>query len=382
MMAKVELFYEPVEILNQLSDEYTAEMSEKQSAFLCGLLKKYRPQKLVEIGVAAGGTTSVILNCISMLNLETEMVSIDLNTDFYRDKSKKTGYLAEECKKILGKQFNHTLYTGKYAVEYLKEIGKDIDFLILDTVHSLPGEFLDFLAFYPFLKQGAVVVLHDIALNYCHINPDGFATKLLLDTVVAEKFIEKDEDGNLLNIGAFMITGDTGRYIGNVFSALTISWKYMPGREELLLYREIYKEHFSSENLELFDMAVSMNQKILDKRKHINQEEFIKIYTLIERLKRKEGVYIYGCGYFGKRIKTLFERCGIRFKGYLISDGQNRDKNDKMVFYLSDVDFDETKDTIFIGVNYSIQAEVLAKLSERGIKDYILPENYIYKYLD
>lgn len=67
MISNTEPFYEPVNILKQLSGEYTAEMSEEQSAFLCGLLKKYRPNKIVEIGVAAGGTTAVMLNCIALL---------------------------------------------------------------------------------------------------------------------------------------------------------------------------------------------------------------------------------------------------------------------------------------------------------------------------
>ena len=124
------MFYEPVVILDQLTSEYSAEMSNDQLAFLCGLIEEYRPNKIVEVGVSAGGTTAVILNCISMLKLKPEFYSLDLSTLFYRDQRKQTGYLAEECKKILGSEVKHSLYTGKYAVEYLEEIGADIDFLI------------------------------------------------------------------------------------------------------------------------------------------------------------------------------------------------------------------------------------------------------------
>ena len=173
MISNTEPFYEPVNILKQLSGEYTAEMSEEQSAFLCGLLKKYRPNKIVEIGVAAGGTTAVMLNCIALLGLEAELFSIDLSENFYRDSDKKTGYLAEECKTILKRKFEHTVYTGRYAVEYIDDIGEDIDFLVLDTVHSMPGEILDFLAYCPHLKTGCVVVMHDISLNHFIDNTDG-----------------------------------------------------------------------------------------------------------------------------------------------------------------------------------------------------------------
>ena len=189
MIQNVELFYEPVQILSRLSNEYTAEMSEGQLAFLCGLIKKYSPEKIVEIGVAAGGTTAVILNCINMLNLKTQLFSVDLLEDFYENPSKKTGYLAEEYKAILNKQLNHTLYTGKYAVERINDIDKDIDFLVLDTVHVLPGEILDFLAYYPYLKKGCVVVLHDTAMNQYSDNKDAFATRILLSSVTALKIL-------------------------------------------------------------------------------------------------------------------------------------------------------------------------------------------------
>ena len=40
------------------------EMSEFESAFLCGLLNKFQPKKILEVGVAAGGTTAIILQCM------------------------------------------------------------------------------------------------------------------------------------------------------------------------------------------------------------------------------------------------------------------------------------------------------------------------------
>lgn len=89
MKTDTQLYYEPISILDLLQARSKVEMSPRQLAFLCGLIKEYKPQKIVEIGVAAGGTSSVILNCISLLGLETEMYSIDLSPYYYRDRSKK-----------------------------------------------------------------------------------------------------------------------------------------------------------------------------------------------------------------------------------------------------------------------------------------------------
>lgn len=376
------MFYEPAGILDQLADEYSAEMSDEQLGFLCGLIKEYKPQKIVEVGVAAGGTTAVVLNCISMLPLEAQFYSLDLSTSFYRNQSRKTGYLAEECKKILG-GVKHTLYTGKYAVEYLEKIGDNIDFLILDTVHSMPGELLDFLAFYPYLKQGAIVVLHDIVLNLFYNQPNAFATKVLLDAVAAEKFYGMDGD-SLLNIGAFVTNSDTGRYIDNVFSALTLTWKSFPKKEALSLYREFYQKHYDNGNMELFDVAVRMNyrnrEQRLNEKKSKKKEELLQIYKWIEEIKQKKRVYIYGCGYYGKKFYGLLDLLGICLGGFLVSDGQEKTGMEN-VYYLSEVDIDTTKEAILLGVDASLYEDIGARLSERGIKEYVIPPKFMYGYL-
>lgn len=36
-------------------------MSEFDSAFLCGIIKKQKPKKILELGIASGGTTAIIM---------------------------------------------------------------------------------------------------------------------------------------------------------------------------------------------------------------------------------------------------------------------------------------------------------------------------------
>ena len=143
-----------------------AEMTFEQLEFLEHLLEENAPKKIVEIGVAAGGTSVVILEKIREMNIETSMYSLDLSNEYYRDKSQKTGYLIDDyLAQYPNPKVKHQKMTGDYAVNFIDSIGNEIDFLILDTVHSLPGEILDFLAIFPFLKSDAIVVLHDIMLN-------------------------------------------------------------------------------------------------------------------------------------------------------------------------------------------------------------------------
>lgn len=375
MISDVELFYEPVQILSKISDEYTAEMRDGQLAFLCGLIKKFRPEKTVEIGVAAGGTTAVMLNCIHMLNLKTQLFSIDLSEDFYENPSRKTGYLAEECKSILNKQLNHTLYTGKYAVERIDDIGKDIDLLVLDTVHVLPGEILDFLAYYPYLKKGCVVVLHDTAMNQYSDNKDAFATRILLSSVAALKILYEDA-----NIAAFIVSEDTTQYMDNIFSALMVTWKYLPGQQEIQLYRDYYSKYYSSENLKMFDMALEMNRKSILRQANLKLDAFLKIYKLVNGMKGKR-VYVYGHGSYGKQFYQILAECGIDLGGYIVSDNQNIDRDDMDIYSLSNMVLDNDHDMIFIGVNMSLWEEISEQLQRKGITNYVFPEVCMFDFM-
>lgn len=373
------LYYEPVQILGYLECD-KSEMDDEQLAFLCGLIKQYRPKKIVEVGVAAGGTTAVILQCIKMLNYDAQMVSLDLNNKYYRDLNKKTGYLIDDCKKIID-DINHTLLTGKYAVEYIENIGSDVDFLILDTVHALPGELLDFLAFYPFLTVGGVVVLHDISLCHCSSNLYAFANKVLLDTVVADKIIHIDKEHNFPGMGAFVITEDTGKYIGDLFSALALPWIYMPQDRELHLYRKFYENHYTKEYMLLFDMAVKLNMDTVKKRALIKKREFIGILEQIRKLLGR-SVYIYGCGEWGKRFYTFFKECRIELKGYIISDGKKKPDLDEKVYYLSEVSLDDARDVIYIGVAASLQDEICIELHKKNFYECMRPNNFTYSFIE
>jgi len=187
--------------------------------------------------------------------------SIDISEIFYRDKSKKTGYLGEEIKNQLGIS-NHKFMFGVLP-DFVEEISRDqeIDFVVLDTTHKIPGEVLDFLAVLPYLADGAHVVLHDVALNHISHDERACSTKVLFDTVVAEKIFINDEDRpfDFANIAAFAVNDDTKKYIMNCFSSLTLSWSYIPDMEELSAYLTIYSRHFPKECIDLFNKAINLN---------------------------------------------------------------------------------------------------------------------------
>ena len=93
-----------------------------------------------------------------------------------------------------------------------------------------------------------------------------------------------------------VLNDDTDKYIDDVFSALTITWKRMPKQSVIPLHREFYSKYYAPENLEMFDMAVRMNQKTLDKKSDGKWEFFVKLYRWFETMKsRRVYIWLWKC---------------------------------------------------------------------------------------
>ena len=123
---------------------------------------------------------------------------------------------------------------------------------------------MDFPVILPYLKDGAIVVLHDVCLNQITVGwEQAFATGTLLSAVTSEeKFLNSDSaDKPFLypNIAAFRINEHTRRYIENVFLALMINWYYIPPNKELEIYRDFYEKHYSAHLVTIFNEAIRLN---------------------------------------------------------------------------------------------------------------------------
>lgn len=210
-----------------------------------------------------GGTTAVIMKCLDLLNIDAKMFSVDCSKECYRKEGKSSGYQLEEVKDLLSNYRNHTFLLGKTLPHVIDQIGGNIDFVILDTIHSLPGELLDFLCILPYLENGAIVVLHDTILNLGGVDKTVYATKIVLDVATGEKYF--DYKNSTVNIGAIRIGEDTRENAANIFSANSISWTYMPSRSEISAYRDIYMRYYDDECLKLFDMFVERQSKLFEK---------------------------------------------------------------------------------------------------------------------
>lgn len=174
------------------------------------------------------------------------MYSVDLSKTCYRRPDKPSGFLLNEIGHKLNNIKNHKFLLGQSYAKVAEEIGGDIDFLVLDTTYAMPGEFLDFISALPFLKDGAVVVLHDVSLNLLsksRYSSGSSCNRMLLSCVSSdEKYFNYENPGEegWPNIGAFVVNQRTKNEIENVFQTLSLTWSYMLDIELLTGYRELY----------------------------------------------------------------------------------------------------------------------------------------------
>ena len=279
----MELLWDPrTEAMSKVSKvENEPEMSEFESAFLCGLIKTNKPKKILEIGVAAGGTTAIILQCLSDLNMhDCEFISADLNEKYYRGGGKDTGFLGTEIIPQLN-NVSHRFVLGHVIAETIESIGGNIDLVILDTVHFLPGEVLDFPVLLPFLSKDAIVVLHDVAYHQFS-DREGMATQVLLDVSTGEKILpmgmDETQPFKMPNIGAVRINEDTKKYVEAVFHSMTLPWNYMPDENILNTYRAFYEKYYDKNLVEIFDVAVQLNKRLINKKLHERKNLHDRIY--------------------------------------------------------------------------------------------------------
>ena len=374
--SKVEPYYVPVGVWKTDEIKGISEMTREQSGFLCGLIRDHKPEKILELGVASGGTTVNIIRCLEMIGLNSEMYSVDLSEKLYYDSEKETGYYAEDYLRQNACNVNHKFMLGRYLPEVLKEIGTGIDFVIMDTVHVLPGELLDFLAVFPFLKKNAIVVLHDVVLS--HENPIDdrycFATQILFSSVFADKYLNNGEI--FPNIVALSINDHTKDSISNVFTALTLTWRYLMEKRETELYRNWYLSFYPKELISIFDQAVLLNNKTLQKPDKIVKEYFRSTWDSL--LSSYNHILLYGNGKRGKSfygyLSAMFDDDRVTDRLQFLVSSEKEAKERKCLWY-EDISYNKYEVLIILTAS---SEELFEKLSKQMKWKWLCVPEYIW----
>jgi rhamnosyltransferase len=85
---------------------------------------------------------------------------------------------------------------------------------------------------------------------------------------------------------------------------------------------------------------------------------------------RYPKVYIYGAGLIAKKIASLLQEHGIKFNGFIVSDGQKKQAfyNSYPIYYLSEINYDDATG-IILGLSSKNKKSVVTLLEKQGINN-------------
>ena len=235
-------------------------MSVVDRQFINGIIRKTKPKKILELGVAAGSGTVLILNAIKDIP-DSKLYSIDFLEKWWIDPNKNIGWIVEEKFNYLANKWE--IYRGGTAARFMEKIGGDIDLCIIDTVHMNPGEILDFLIILPFLKKEAMLIIHDIQV---HINTGMYHNKNtccnLFSSLKGIKYMPStDELYNIIpNIGLVILDKDIKEHIFDIFFLLSMNWDYNILEEDHNHILQLFTKYYGKDLIKTYEHLYLYNK--------------------------------------------------------------------------------------------------------------------------
>ena len=261
-------------------------LSKNEAYFINGLIRKLKPKNCLEIGVANGGSSILILNAIKDIS-DSSLISLDRNTQLFNDQSKKTGYRVNQYFPELAK--NWKLFTGQQPHKFLVKLNMKFDFVFLDTAHTAPGEILNFIELLPFLNENAIFVLHDILWHFSSKINFYPSNVYLYPVIHGDKVLLKNKDGSIGNTGAIFLYNNQEKHYLDYFCLLFAFWEYMPKDNEINDLRIFIKSFYKKDiYLKIFNTAVIRNRISIKNHQKYYKEN---IYFSKERKYLRSIVY-------------------------------------------------------------------------------------------
>jgi predicted O-methyltransferase YrrM len=194
--------------------------------FLLSLLEQSNASKVLEIGVASGTSSLMILRMLEGMSPAASLVSVDLQSRYFHDPSKPVGFMVQAHYERPPAHW--TLLTKVAAMTFADDAAlrdenqhRRYDFVFIDAHHGHPWPTLDALCLLPFTLPGSWVAFHDVNLPLLGDYPWYGAVYVVrewpLDVVIGA-------EGQIPNIGAIRLSDagedDAARLIAN----LSLPW--------------------------------------------------------------------------------------------------------------------------------------------------------------
>jgi len=194
-------------IIKRYPENMQGYISTKESEFLYNQIIKYNVENCLEIGVASGCSSAVLIGALDENKINKKVTnytlhSYDLLDYCYWNKSLKVGYAT---KPMLGdlETFNWVLRTQATCLDLKKNHPENFfDFIFIDANHHHPWPSVDMYGCLPYVKNGGIICLHDINLPKRNPKFTHKGAQVLYHDLDCKKYAIDEE---LPNIGVLII---------------------------------------------------------------------------------------------------------------------------------------------------------------------------------
>jgi predicted O-methyltransferase YrrM len=209
----------------------TGHISSDDAAFLSELIQEIAPTEVVEIGVASGYSSAMLLHALASVHGTPDksrpwLYSFDAIDYCYFDAARPVGSAVGELVPELRPAWRMTVDTALGARRMLR--GREIPFAFIDADHRHPWATFDFLALLPILRRGAWVAFHDVRMPQLSSAPEYqvHGPQYLFDAWPWTKRIEPVVG----NMGACRIDAPIAEVFDLCVEVLTRDWEVCPPR--------------------------------------------------------------------------------------------------------------------------------------------------------
>ena len=237
---------------------------EPDGKFLIQTLVDCNAQNCLELGVASGFSSSLMLAAMEEFNPNFKLYAADCAERDFADKSKPTGYLINETNPNPRCYFE--LHLSHWSGRTKQILGEHkIDVAFVDACHRQPWPLIDAMLILPHLQPSGIIIFHDI---HMHENKSrdlayGIGPHCVYEHVNEEKWESIEPKAS---IGAVRFQKPIQQYEADFLKISSMPWtidrKINPAMTKAIFERlsEVYSSDFVAEFKATYDRLNTVSQ--------------------------------------------------------------------------------------------------------------------------
>jgi predicted O-methyltransferase YrrM len=308
--------------------------------FLDKLVRDKKPEEVIEVGVASGCSSAVLLRALAVLGGPRVLHSYDIVDYCYFAPERRVGEAVDELAQQFSKQWS--LNAGCTAIDAGARLGgHNVKMAFIDADHRHPCATLDLWALLPALAADGWVALHDVTLAR-NSEWKVYGPEILFESWPGEKIKLSDSS----NIGAIRLPGDCNQARLWLMESLRSSWE-MDIEEHLLDQLDI-------------PHTVRPKRKSFQKISKCWRDRFMEL------IENGRDLIIWGAAEGGRRCLAEFLKEGIRPVAFVDSNESRHGQHLKGIPIHSPRELNQFNPTPFVIVASVHASEIIMELDKMG----------------